>query len=380
MDPNALKLGILNKLEDMAGRDALRAPVTQSQDPLQISLTQPDTWTVPRTLDPSAATSSCQELALRGSWRAIAERTASFLQHGSEAMFRDASWHVVALMKLREYPNAAEALVSLGDLDSQEYFVSTSQGPQSRVPFALRLAECEIPAKLARWKDSQDAYYRLLHLCRQRVEPSPEGGSDDGMHGLWREREERVVAALFCQHLRMKDYHVALTWLAWLGQRHEDNLSLLCTRGRLQLLIGHTQAAAATFQEVANMVAADPESSPESQLLPQMNKGLLLYAQGNTPGALAEFKAISTALPENPEAANNKAICLLYSGTLTEAVQVVEGCLQESPSAMLHEAIFRNLGSMYDLYSPLTGQASKRGLSNWALHIAPDDFDLSFLQ
>jgi hypothetical protein len=49
----------------MAGREAQRAHVTQSQDPLQLSLTQPDTWTVPRTQDPSAATSSCQELALR---------------------------------------------------------------------------------------------------------------------------------------------------------------------------------------------------------------------------------------------------------------------------------------------------------------------------
>jgi len=39
-------------------------------------------------------------------------------------------------------------------------------------------------------------------------------------------------------------------------------------------------------------------------------------------GALAEFKAISSALPQNPEAANNKAVCLLYAGTLTDAVQV----------------------------------------------------------
>jgi len=39
-------------------------------------------------------------------------------------------------------------------------------------------------------------------------------------------------------------------------------------------------------------------------------------------GALAEFKAISTSWPYNPEAANNKAVCLLYSGTLTDAVQV----------------------------------------------------------
>jgi len=59
----------------MAGRDAQRAPVTPSQDPLQLSLTQPETWAIPRAQDPSAATSSCQELALRvaplGLWLAM---------------------------------------------------------------------------------------------------------------------------------------------------------------------------------------------------------------------------------------------------------------------------------------------------------------------
>jgi hypothetical protein len=70
------------------------------------------------------------------------------------------------------------------DVTPQLFFPETRQevvdgfdaGPQSRVPFALRLAACEIPSKLARWKDSQDAYYRLLRLCRDRMEsPSPEG-------------------------------------------------------------------------------------------------------------------------------------------------------------------------------------------------------------
>jgi hypothetical protein len=49
---------------------------------------------------------------------------------------------------------------------------------------------------------------------------------------------------------RLKDYSVALTWLSWLRLRHgnDDNLSLLSTTGRLQLIMGHTQAAAASFQ------------------------------------------------------------------------------------------------------------------------------------
>ena len=77
---------------------------------------------------------------MQGSWRAIAERTANFLQHGSEAMFHDASWHVVAQMKLRDYPAAAEALASLGDLDSQEYMVSTPQGTPATLVCEVSIA------------------------------------------------------------------------------------------------------------------------------------------------------------------------------------------------------------------------------------------------
>ena len=41
---------------------------------------------------------------------------------------------------------------------------------------------------------------------------------------------------------------MALQWLAFLRQRHPNSLDLLSTVGCLQLVIGHTAAAAATFQ------------------------------------------------------------------------------------------------------------------------------------
>ena len=38
------------------------------------------------------------------------------------------------------------------------------------------------------------------------------------------------------------------------------------------------------MQEVAKLVASDPNSNPEMQLLVRMNKGLLLYAQSDYTG------------------------------------------------------------------------------------------------
>ena len=47
---------------------------------------------------------------------------------------------------------------------------------------------------------------------------------------------------------RLREYRTALQWLAWLRERQPDSLDLLSTVGRTQLVIGHTQAAAETFQ------------------------------------------------------------------------------------------------------------------------------------
>ena len=60
-------------------------------------------------------------------------------------------------------------------------------------------------------------------------------------------------------------------------------------------------------------------------------------------------------------------------------LQTLEANLQSEPQAMLQEALLRNLGNIYDLYSA-SSDGAKRSLSNWALHIVPDDFDLSSLE
>lgn len=44
-------------------REAQRAPVTRAQDPLQLNLTSPETWAVPRLIDPETAKASLQQLA-----------------------------------------------------------------------------------------------------------------------------------------------------------------------------------------------------------------------------------------------------------------------------------------------------------------------------
>ena len=44
-------------------REAARAPVKRAQDPLQLNLTSPETWAVPKLSDPDNAISSLRHLA-----------------------------------------------------------------------------------------------------------------------------------------------------------------------------------------------------------------------------------------------------------------------------------------------------------------------------
>ena len=43
-------------------------------------------------------------------------------------MLTEAAWHILSLVKLRNFTGAAEELAGLGDLNAPEYIVNTSLG------------------------------------------------------------------------------------------------------------------------------------------------------------------------------------------------------------------------------------------------------------
>ena len=67
-------------------------------------------------------------LPTQGEWRAIAQRVRIYQKAGPERMLTEAAWHILSLVKLRNFTGAAEELAGLGDLNASEYFVNTSLG------------------------------------------------------------------------------------------------------------------------------------------------------------------------------------------------------------------------------------------------------------
>lgn len=78
-------------------------------------------------------------------------------------------------------------------------------------------------------------------------------------------------------------------------------------------------------------------------------------------------------------AANNKAICLLYTCDLSRAISCLEELISRDPEKHLHEVIVFNLCTMYDLKSD-NSHEKKRTLMSLISSYASDTFDYSVLK
>ncbi|GAQ88369.1 hypothetical protein KFL_004220080 [Klebsormidium nitens] len=308
----------------------------------------------------------------------------------------------------------------------------------SFVPFALRWLHAELPHRLGQAGATMDRLYSLLELCKvevaRRSAAVPGGAallagdnaapgdwlaaSDVGVSGredfltgelaglsisgerpetdstgllgdadassgappstsgaaevrTWRRRQEVVLLSILNLHLQQRDFAAALSWLhALLRQRGKDP-HVWAMLGCVQLQMGDLEAARATFTRSEQLMG----DAAQSSLLLHRNRGLLHFALKNYSAALEEWDLILVAQPWNAVAANNKALCLMYSRDLVGAIAVLERTLREHPLQALNETLVLNLASMYELASSNAAEL-KRTLSAWISKIAPDDFDI----
>ncbi|KAI4980689.1 hypothetical protein ZWY2020_021174 [Hordeum vulgare] len=119
---------------------------------------------------------------------------------------------------------------------------------------------------------------------------------------------------------------------------------------------------------VASILASDHLAHREFDV------ALALVAELVAP--VREYERCIEADPSDAIALNNKALCLMYSRDLGDAIKVLEGALETMPTAALNETVVVNLCSMYELAFVNHGEV-KRTLADWITRVAPDDFDKS---
>lgn len=78
-------------------------------------------------------------------------------------------------------------------------------------------------------------------------------------------------------------------------------------------------------------------------------------------------------------AANNKAICHLYTCDLTKAISFLEEVIRKDPEKNLNETLIFNLCTLYDLKSD-NSVDKKKSIMALVAKFAPDSFDFSVLK
>nr|BAK01704.1 predicted protein [Hordeum vulgare subsp. vulgare] len=293
------------------------------------------------------------DLATREQWQALLAHLAhpSHAHHPHHRLLLSAL-SALSLAKLRRFPEGAALLASLHP--------DPGCPPP---PFLLRLLHALLPLFFPDRPLALDRLYTLLSSVRARP---------DAQHPEWRRRDALVASILASDHLAHREFDVALALVAELVAREPDNPVLLSRLAYAHLQIGNLAAASAVFQHVESVVAGD---SSHDNLLSR-NRALECIVAKDYAAAVREYERCIEADPSDAIALNNKALCLMYSRDLGDAIKVLEGALETMPTAALNETVVVNLCSMYELAFVNHGEV-KRTLADWITRVAPDDFDKS---
>ncbi len=296
--------------------------------------------------------SSLQQFADAKSWRNCFKLTDSvkLVDDRSEFFFALKTFRVLSLVKLRLFKNASEELSSFDWSDDG-------------VPFLLRLLHACLPSFLGNHAAALDLLFSLqewlLLRCVDNTEP------------LLRRVRLSTVAVL----ARQKDF---LGALAMLHQMRPADGSVWSLTGLMCLELGDLARAAHAFQEAEPLLLLQNRNDAI-----HMNAGLLSFAQGQYELAVTHFDAIIADAEKEGEngylvsATNNKAVCLLFTKQLGQAVALLDQKLHAKPSLYLEEVFVCNLGTLLDLHSEKP--AEKKAEIQQLAGAHSDSFDASLI-
>uniref|UniRef100_A0A0D9VGY2 Uncharacterized protein n=1 Tax=Leersia perrieri TaxID=77586 RepID=A0A0D9VGY2_9ORYZ len=295
------------------------------------------------------------DLATRGQWKALLTHLNAASPHPHHRLLLSAL-SALALAKLRRYGDAAALIASL----------HPDPGCPAP-PFLLRLLHALLPLFLPDGRPlALDRLYTLLSSVRAR--------RPDASHPEWRRRDALVASLLAADHLAHREFDVALALLEGVVSRDPANPSLLSRLGYAHLQIGNLAAASAVFRHVESVAAAGDDDASHSALLAR-NRALERVVAKDHAAAVREYERCIEA-GGDAVAVNNKALCLMYSRDLGDAIKTLEAALESQPTAALNETVVVNLCSMYEL-AFVNHADVKRTLTDWIARVAPDDFDPS---
>jgi len=193
----------------------------------------------------------------------------------------------------------------------------------------------------------------------------------------WEDRE-KSLSLLICTRLVMeREYTMAILQLSEISKKYPEDESIMSSLGRVYLQLGSVKAATNVFKQVETLL--ESRGDVNNTIIAHMNRGYISIASDQFSTAINHFQQVLKMDENNAIAANNRAICHLYTCNLSQAISSLEDFILKKPDQNMNEVLVSNLCTLYDLKSDNSADRKKNVLGLVAKY-AGDDFDFGVIK
>jgi tetratricopeptide (TPR) repeat protein len=239
---------------------------------------------------------------------------------------------LACLCLISEHALAAQESKVLGDLNSTFYRHPLTDA--HIVPWDLRLLVVRLAALgYGEWRKGIMGYYELARECRERILKAEE--KDEEV--LWRTRLRDCGIRVANVLVEMGDLESAGRHLGTLSES-SDSRELLLIEVLVWLRVGDMRSARRCL---SSATAIESDGLVDGTL-----DALVLLANSEYTAAAQAFQALHDKFPQDAMVAQNLAVCLLYTGHISQARQLLLELVDETPP--FHSLVF-NLCTIFEL-------------------------------
>ncbi|XP_014556015.1 hypothetical protein COCVIDRAFT_100716 [Bipolaris victoriae FI3] len=249
-----------------------------------------------------------------------------------DTLFHLVHVRLACLCLLQEHALAAQESKVLGDLASAFYRHPLTNA--HLVPWELRLLVVRLAALgYGEWRKGIMGYYELARECRENIVRGPESEKK-----LWRSRLRDCGIRVANVLVEMGDLEGAGRHLSTLAADEEQTREIALMETLVWLRVGHVQAA-------RRCLARASEASPDELIDGTLN-ALLELANSDYQAAVTSLQALREKFSDDAMVAQNLAVCLLYTGRISDAKNILNDLVDTSPP--FHSLIL-NLSTVFEL-------------------------------
>jgi tetratricopeptide (TPR) repeat protein len=322
-----------------------------------------------------SASSPIDTLLLSGHYRLAAISAARNIVAAASPYDHSTLLHLLhirlaCLCLINEHALAAQESKVLGDLNSAFYRHPLTNA--HLVPWDLRLLVVRLAALgYGEWRKGIMGYYELARECRENIVKTT---TPDDEKKLWRTRLRDCGIRVANVLVEMGDLEGAGRHLATLSDGGEDSdatrqISLMETL--VWLRVGDIASARRCLARAST-----------SELVDGTLNALVQLADSDFEAAATSLRTLHDEFPADAMVAQNLAVCLVYTGKIADAKQILGELVDESPP--FHSMVF-NLSTVYELCTERNRDkkvalalklAAKRGGDGVGWELSAADFKL----